>query len=162
MKKIFLFTLVFFILTHSYSQNKIEIGKVVNSAYIITSDTTILRKALQRTLGDGTQIMSLRIESVQAYHYLIGSGIYKGHSKLIAVQLQYDIMSRSFFAAPLLPHVTCSSAACNDCKPFKENGKIIGCKCEEKSTVSNQCNYNTIEQSLFYDNVKRYQDMKKQ
>jgi hypothetical protein len=160
MRNIYLVTLFLLSSFYSYSQNKIEIGKVAGNSYIITADTTVLRKALQRTLGDGTQIFTLHIESTNAYHYLVGTGIYKGHSKLIAAQLQYDIVTRSFFAVPLLPYVSCSSAACDNCHPFKENGKIIGCKCEEKSTVSNQCNFASVAQSSFYDNVKRYEEMK--
>jgi hypothetical protein len=161
MKKIYLLTSLLFIIFYTHAQNKIEVGKAIGSEYIVTGDTAILRKALQRTLGDGTQLVSLRIESVNAFHYLIGTGIYKGHGKIIAAQLQYDILSRSFFAIPNLPHVTCSSAACDHCRPFKENGRIIGCKCEEKTTVSNQCNFSAAAQSLFYENIKRYEGMKK-
>jgi hypothetical protein len=161
MKKIYLVTFILFISSFIYAQDKIEIGKTIGNEYLISADTSILRKAMQRTLGDGTQFFEFRIESVNAFHYLIGVGMLKGHYKMMAAQLQYDMKTRSFFAAPLLPHVTCSSAACENCKPFKENGKIIGCKCEEKLTVSNQCNFNLVEQSLFYDNVKRYLEMKR-
>ncbi len=161
MKKIYLVTFLLFISSFIYAQDKFEIGKTVGNEYLISADTSILRKAMQRTLGDGTQFSEFRIESVNAFHYLIGVGVLKGRYKMMAAQLQYDIKTRSFFAAPLLPHVSCSSAACNNCKPFKENGKIIGCKCEEKSTVSNQCNFNLVEQSAFYENIKRAVLMKK-
>jgi hypothetical protein len=160
MRKRYLVALLLFSTLYSFAQNKIEIGKAVGSSYVISADTAVLRKALQRTLGDGTQIFAMHIESSNAFHYLVGTGLYKGHSKLIAAQLQYDIVSRSFFAIPLQPYVSCSSAACDNCHPFKENGRIIGCKCEEKATVSNQCNYTHVAQGSFYENVKRYEGMK--
>lgn len=149
---------LFFIAAHAQHA---EIGKAVGNDYEITADTAILVKALQRTTADGTRLHALRIESVKAFHYLVGTGVYHGYPKMIAVRLVYDANKRTFSAAPGLGYVTCSAAACNDCRPFKENGRIMGCKCEEHATVSNQCNFTEIETSQFYEHFQRFLALKK-
>ncbi len=136
-----------------------EIGKATNSGYNITADTIVLIKAINRTLNDGTVINKLRIESVGAHHYLIAEGTYKNYSKLIAFVLSYDISTRTYFAKQNDGYVTCASAACLQCSMFKENGRIIGCKCAEKSTISNQCNFTYKPISVFYQNIIRAKQM---
>lgn len=155
---ILFFSLISFITT---AQTKLEIGKAVQSDYVITADTAVLRKSLQATLADGTQIHKLFIASENQFHYLIGEGIYKNYYKMIAVSLQYDIMTRTYYIVKGMGHVTCASAACNACNAFKENGRIIGCQCREKSTISNQCNYTNKELSLFYSTYIRMLNQKK-
>lgn len=144
----------------SLAQQKIEIGKAINGVYQITADTTVLRKALQQTLRDGTQIDSMYIESVQQWHYLIGIGQLKGYRKLIAAQLVYDINTRTYYATEGLTHKTCASAGCTNCVPFKENGNIIGCNCKDQASVSNQCTFKTEANSLFYKQLIHYQSLK--
>ncbi len=138
-----------------FAQSKLEIGKAVQSDYLITADTSVLRKSLQATLADGTTINKLFIVSENQFHYLIGEGTYKNYYKMIAVALQYDIVTRTYYAVKGMGHVTCASAACNSCNAFKENGRIIGCQCREKSTISNQCNFTKKELSLFYSTYVR-------
>jgi hypothetical protein len=142
------------------AQQQIEVGRAVGSTYLITADTLLLTKALQRTLGDGALITKLHIESVNAFHYLVGEGTYKGYYKMIAASLSYDAPTRTWYARAL-SHVSCSSAACNRCTSFTEGGKIIGCKCVEQATVSNQCNFNRVEASPFFSNLARAIAMKK-
>lgn len=147
--------LIIFLLCFSNQQatpGKIEIGKAVQNGYQITADTAVLTKALQRTLGDGTVITSMHIESVNAHHYLVGEGTYKTFYKMIGVILTYDINTRTYYAQANDGYVSCTSAACESCRTFKENGRIIGCKCDEKSTISNQCNFTSKPQSRFYFN----------
>ncbi len=144
-----------------FAQQSIEVGKALDNQYVITADTTVLRKALQQTLGDGTQISSMHIESVNKWHYLMGTGTQRGYSKTIAVELRYDINTRTYFAVDGLAHKTCASAGCNKCEPFTENGNIIGCRCKEAGTVSNECNFKTVAKSPFYQQLKRYKGMKK-
>jgi hypothetical protein len=143
------------------AQQPIEVGKAIDNKYLLTADTVILRKALQQTLGDGTTITTMHIESVGKWHYLIGNGTQRGYSKTIAVELMYDINTRTYFAVAGLAHKTCASAGCASCVPFKENGNIIGCHCKEVGTVSNECNFKTITNSAFYEQLKRYKGMKK-
>lgn len=138
-----------------FGQNRIEIGRAIDNQYAISADTTILKKSLQITLADGTQIHQLHIDSEGKNHYLVGTGIYKGYKKIIAVTLNYDIMTRTWYAEKGNGHVTCASAACKDCKLFKENGQVIGCHCTDLGTVSNQCNFTKKELSLFYSNYTR-------
>lgn len=143
------------------AQSPVEVGKAVNGNYIITADTSILRKALQSTLADATVITEMHIESVGKWHYLIGTGIQRTYSKTIAVELSYDINKQTYFAVEGLAHKTCASAGCTNCEPFKEKGNIIGCHCKEVSSVSNECNFKTIPQSPFYHQLGRYLRMKK-
>jgi hypothetical protein len=146
--------------SNSFAQQKVEIGKAVNNQYEITADTTALRKALQQTLRDGTQIDTMYIESVQQWHYLIGKGKLKDYRKLIAVQLTYDINTRTYYAVDGMSHKTCASAGCKNCVPFKENGNIIGCNCKDQSSVSNQCTFKTEPNSLFYKQLVHYLKIK--
>lgn len=143
------------------AQNKIEIGKANYNQYIITADTALLKKSMQIALGDGSIIERLQIESEGKFHYLVGTGTCKGYAKIMAVSLSYDIASRTWYAAKGNGHVTCASAACKDCKPFKENGQIIGCHCTDFGTVSNHCNFTKKEMSLFYSTYLRLLSQKK-
>ncbi len=143
------------------AQAPIEIGKAENGKYIITADTAVLRKAIEQTLGDATRINNLFIESVNKWHYLMATGTQKNYTKTIAIELMYDINTRTYYAKEGLAHKTCASAGCNQCEPFKENGNIIGCHCKEQGTVSNECNFKTEIKSPFYYQLNRYLKMKK-
>ena len=153
--------IVFLGLISKVNAQQFEIGKATDAGYTITADTNILVKAIKRTVGDGTIINSLRIESVGAHHYLVAEGTYKNFSKLIAMQLVYNIGTRTYFAKQDDGYVTCASAACLNCSLFKENGRIVGCKCSEKSTISNQCNFTYKATSAFYLNIIRAKQMVK-
>ncbi|MES2778776.1 MAG: hypothetical protein V4651_02665 [Bacteroidota bacterium] len=154
-KHLTLISFLFFSLL-ACAQHPIEIGKVINEHYTLTTDTAILRKALQQTLADGTLISTMHIESANQWHYLIGTGTQKKYSNTIAVELIYNMSTRTFSVKPGMAHKTCASAGCGYCEPFKENGNIIGCHCKEQETVSNECNFKTILQSPFYVKLKRY------
>lgn len=159
MRSIFcLVGLMFGLVLGSFAQ-QFEIGKATDNSYIITADTALLVKAINRTINDGTVINNLHIESVGAHHYLIAEGTYKNYSKLIALMLIYNITTRTYFAKQNDGYVTCASAACLQCSLFKENGRIIGCKCAEKATISNQCNFTYKPTSAFYQNIIRAKQM---
>ncbi|MES2560075.1 MAG: hypothetical protein V4590_10065 [Bacteroidota bacterium] len=151
----------FFFYFFTMAQQPIEIGKVVKEQYVLTTDTALLRKTLQQTLADGTQINSMHIESMNQWHYLIGVGTQRNYSKTIAVELIYSMSTRTFSVKPGMAHKTCASAGCNYCEPFKENGNIIGCHCKQQGTVSNECNFKTIPLSPFYDKLKRNSGLRK-
>ena len=138
-----------------------EIGKATNDSNIITADTALLNKAISRTIPGGLQVNQLRIESVGAFHYLIAQGTYRGMAKTAALVLRYNISTRVYYAQQADGYVTCTSAACLNCTMFKENGRVIGCKCEEKSTISNQCNFTKADTSAFYQNLLRAKMMRK-
>jgi hypothetical protein len=159
MKKI-LFALLLSPIFTIVSAQTIEIGKAQGSSYVITADTSLLRKAIQQTLADGTQIQTMHIESINQWHYLIAKGTQRNYFKTIAIELQYNINTRTYFAADGLGHKTCASAACGACVPFKENGKIVGCHCSEAKSVSNECTFKTEQVSGFYNQMKRYIKMK--
>ncbi len=157
----FLFILLLFCSSASIAQTPIEVGKAAGDKYVITADTVILRKALQGALGDGTQITAMHIESVNKWHYLVGTGVQKNYPKTIAVELSYNINTQTYFATEGLAHKTCASAGCDNCEPFKEKGNIIGCHCKTVGSVSNECNFKTVANSPFYKQLARYLKMKK-
>jgi hypothetical protein len=82
-------------------------------------------------------------------------------AKTAAMVLRYNISTRVYYAQQDDGYVTCTSAACLNCTMFKENGRVIGCKCEEKSTISNQCNFTKVDTSAFYQNLIRAKMMRK-
>lgn len=152
---LFLFLTTLFCFKTS-AQKPIEIGKVINETLIVTADTLTLRKALEQTLNDGTLIHSMHIESENKWHYLVGNGTLRNYSKTIAIELSYNINTRSFWLVPEMGHKTCAAAGCVNCVTFKENGRIIGCHCREQGTVSNECTFKTVTPSPFYLKLKRY------
>jgi hypothetical protein len=159
MRNVFCFWGLMFGISFTTFSQQFEIGKATDSGYYITADTVLLIKAINRTLNDGTVINNLRIESFGAHHYLIAEGAYKNYSKYIAFVLSYNITTRTYFAKQNDGYVTCASAACLHCSMFKENGRIVGCKCAEKSTISNQCNFTYKPISAFYQNIIRAKQM---
>ncbi len=134
---------------------QVEIGKATDAGDVITADTALLNKAIGKTILGGLQVTGLRIESVGAFHYLVAEGIYRNFSKTAALVLRYDIRTRTYYAFSGDGYVTCTNAACSACSLFKERGKIVGCKCPEKSTISNQCNFTQVAKSSFYLNLTR-------
>lgn len=137
------------------AQQKVEVGKATDQANVLTADTSVLRKAIQRTLSDGTRIDSLYIISSGAFHYLVAVGNQRTFRKTVALQLRYDIMKRAYYAQEGDGYVTCTSAACDSCTLFRESGNIVGCHCAQKSTISNECNFTRIQQSAFCINMIR-------
>lgn len=134
---------------------QIEIGKATDKANILTADSMLLVKAIARTLNDGTLVKRMYIESKNANHYLVAEGENRSFRKLAAFVLTYNISTRTYFAEKDLGYFTCTSAACDNCSLFKEDGKINGCKCAAKATVSNECNFTRVDQSAFYMNMVR-------
>ncbi|MES2691594.1 MAG: hypothetical protein V4658_14400 [Bacteroidota bacterium] len=154
MRFLFLVLIHVVLSTHIFAQ-QFEIGKANDHGNVLTADTVLLIKAITRTLNDGTVVSRLRIESKNSYHYLVMEGANKTMKKIAAFTLSYHISKRTYFAEKGLGYFTCTNAACADCSLFTEQGKINGCNCKEKATVSNQCNFTRVEQSLFYMNIIR-------
>ncbi|MFN4973485.1 MAG: hypothetical protein ACK45I_11430 [Bacteroidota bacterium] len=135
---------------------RIALGFKTDEYIQLTADTAKLAKALRRTLADGTVIYNVSIISQSGNHYLVGQGIKMYHKKIIAVEIEYDIANRTFYAVDHVPHYTCSAAACEDCELFLESGKIIGCHCPEMQTVSNQCTYKHTDISTFFSHLSQF------
>ena len=145
---------------NSTPAQQLEIGKATDAGDVLTADTALLNKAINKTIPGGFHVISLRIESVGAFHYLVAEGTYRNFSKTAALVLRYDIRTRTYYAYSGDGYVTCTNAACSACSLFKERGKIVGCKCPEKSTISNQCNFTQAEKSSFYLNLTRMRKSK--
>jgi len=150
------FVIFIFCFNQAMAQDPILIGRIDAEETVITIDTSKIAKAMKRTFADGTIVDSMYIESEKGVHYLVGWGWKSGYRKIIAVQLVYNMSTRTFSIVQGMGHVTCASAACNNCKPLKENGIIIACHCVEKQTVSNQCNFTRVAHSLFYNNLSHF------
>ena len=155
MKTSLLLSFAFIVLSLEVFAQQFEIGKANDRGNVLTADTALLIKAITRTLNDGTVIQRLHIESKNSHHYLVAEGMNKAMKKIAAFTLSYNITGRTYFAEKDLGYFTCASAACYTCSIFKEEGKINGCKCAEKATVSNECNFTRVEQSAFYMNIIR-------
>jgi hypothetical protein len=50
---------------------------------------------------------------------------------------------------------TCSAVACETCRYFLENNKIVACKCEETGSISNHCHYKSSPATSFITNYYR-------
>lgn len=150
------FVIVIFCCKQAKAQDPVLVGRIDAEEAIITIDTSKIAKAMKRTFADGTIVDSMYIDSEKGVHYLVGWGWKSGYRKMIAVQLVYNMSTRSFSIVQGMGHVTCASAACNNCKPLKENGIIIACHCVEKQTVSNQCNFTRVAHSFFYNNLSHF------
>lgn len=161
MKKHLLLFIISLFSLWALAQTPHIVGKAANGTYQLTADTSILRKALEKTLADGTKILSMNIESEGKWHYLVGTGINKGYRKYIAIELEYEMGTRNFVTSETLGHKTCASAGCDSCLLFKENGNIIGCHCTDKKTVSNECNFKKVTPSAFYYELHHYYTIKK-
>jgi hypothetical protein len=130
---------------------RIEIAAVKASETNITIDTSKLTTAIHRSMADGTRIQSFAIQSEGSQSYLVCYGIQRNFKRMVAFSLKYDMRTRIYYIDETAVSTdACTAAACNDCTFFKENGKIRGCKCSEKSTISNQCNYTFIPASGLY------------
>jgi hypothetical protein len=156
-----IFLLFLFFPLSLLAQQPVEIGRINGTITHFSIDTVILLKALKKTCNDGTVLQQVLIESSGSYHYLVGKGIRGEKKRTIAVQLTYQMASRTFWANPELSHITCTAAACDDCEPYKEKGKILGCHCKALSTVSNQCDFDEIKQSSFFRDLTHFLSLKK-
>lgn len=137
------------------AQSPLEVGRATDLNNVISIDTTLLAKAFSKTIMGGYQPDSFYILSQGPHHYLIATGTYRKLRKTAAMVLRYDMSSRIYLVHPGDGYVTCTNAACLTCTLFKENGRIVGCKCQERSTISNQCNFFKAETSSFYTHLWR-------
>lgn len=153
----------FFLLVSSFSssfvllaQQPIVIAAAKGDVVEIIADTNTIKKAMKRTLADGTIIERVSIVEADNTAYLLGEGRKQTYFKLIAVELKYDMQSRTYTVTPEMQHFTCASAACNDCKPHFEVGKMIACICREQMTASNQCSYGKGDRGLFFQSISHF------
>ncbi len=154
MLKQVLFTLLFSFSILTKAQNvSIEIGQINNGTIEINSSQNALLKAFEWTFRDGTKVTDLKIEQLSNTYFLIATCAYQGKKRMAAVNL--DLVGLKFMLNEDAFFKMCSAVACENCRFFLENNKIIACKCEETGTISNHCHYRSSTAITFYANFQR-------
>lgn len=131
----------------------IEIGEINNGAIEMNKSQNALVKAFEWTFRDGTKVTELKIEQLSNTYFLIATCAYQGKKRMAAVNL--DLVGLKFMLSEDAFFKMCSAVACENCRFFMENNKIIACKCEETGTISNHCHYRSSNATTFYANFQR-------
>ncbi len=154
MIKHLLFVLLLSIPLFSFSQNPaIEIGELNNGVIEIKKYQAALVKAFEWTFRDGTKVTDLKIEQLSNNYFIVATCAYQGRKRLAAVDL--DLEGIKFMLNEDAFFKVCSAVACENCRFFLENNRIVACKCEETGTISNHCHYRTSNATTFYTNLQR-------
>ncbi|MCF8254945.1 MAG: hypothetical protein K9H61_11135 [Bacteroidia bacterium] len=154
MFKNILFSFLLVVSFSTYAQNEgTAIGEMNNGVYELNEHQKSLTKAFEWTFRDGTKVTDLKIEQISNTYYLVAQCVYQGHKRMAAVDLdmvgiQFVLNEDAFFKM-------CSAVACETCRFFLENNKIVACKCEETGTISNHCHYKSLPANGFYANFQR-------
>jgi hypothetical protein len=159
-KLLFTFILSFTFLIASKAQNtNIVIGELNNGVYELNEHQSALVKAFEWTFRDGTKVTELKIELLGNNYFLVANCVYQGRKRIAALDL--DQVGITFVLSEDAQYKMCSAVACETCKFFLENSKIVACKCEETGSISNHCHYKSLPGSGFYANLLRAIKMKK-
>ncbi len=154
MVKIILSTIFLLVSVNSFSQSaKIQIGQINNGVYELTESEKNLTKAFEWTFRDGTKVTELHIEQMQQTYFLVATCAYQGRKRIAAVDLNQEGIY--FILNEDAVFKMCSAVACENCRFFLENNRIVACKCEETGTISNHCHYKTGVATTFYTNLQR-------
>lgn len=153
MKKVLPFVFLFVFTLVSKAQQGIEIGQINNGVYEFTVHELSVAKAIEWTLRDGSKVSELKIEQLNNVYFLVAVCNYQTYKRTIAVDL--DQVGTKFVLTEDAFIKICSAVACQTCKFFFENRKIIACKCEETGTISNHCHYRSAPATAFAQNLQR-------
>jgi hypothetical protein len=129
------------------------IGEVNNGVYELNQHQSSLVKAFEWTFRDGTKVVDLKIEQLSNGYFLVASCAYQGRKRIAALNLEQEGIR--FVLTEDAQYKMCSAVACETCRFFLENNKIVACKCEETGTISNHCHYKSLPGSGFYANFLR-------
>lgn len=135
------------------------IGEINNGVYVLKENQTSLVKAFEWTFKDGTKVVDLKIEQLGNAWFLIATCNYQGRKRIAAVDI--DMVGIEFVLNEDAVFKMCSAVACENCRFFLENNKIVACKCEETGTISNHCHYKSASGAGFYANFQRSLRMSK-
>ncbi len=140
MIKRILFICLFLVQFTAYSQTPgVIIGEMNNGTFAINSNQNSLIKAFEWTFKDGTKVTEMSITQFGNEYYLLATCTYQGRKRIAAVDL--DLVGINFVLNEDAQFKMCSAVACENCRFFFENNKIVACKCEETGTISNHCHY---------------------
>jgi len=158
MVKIILSYILLFVSVKGISQtSKIQIGRINNGVYELTESEKSLIKAFEWTFRDGTKVTELRIEQMQQTYFLVATCAYQGRKRVAAIDLNQEGIN--FYINYDAVFKMCSAVACDNCRFFLENNKIVACKCEETGTISNHCHFKTSLANTYYSNLQRAMKM---
>lgn len=138
-------------------ETKIKIGELNNEVITLTETQKNLSKAFEWTFRDGTRVVDLQIEQMQQTWFLVATCTYQNRKRIAAVNL--ELQGIQFYLPEDAQFRMCSAVACENCRFFLENNKIVACKCEETSTISNHCHYKAGSASTYYNNLIRAKTM---
>jgi hypothetical protein len=138
-------------------ETKIQIGQMNNGVYQLTESEKNLSKAFEWTFRDGTKVVEMHIEQMQQTYFLVATCAYQGRKRIAAVDLQMEGIY--FVINEEAQFKMCSAVACENCRFFLENNKIVACKCEETGTISNHCHYKTGTAATYFNNLQRAKKM---
>ena len=153
MKKIILLILIAISTTVYSNAQQIEVGKINNGVFELSDNSEQLVKAIEWTFRDGTKVVELKIEQLQTAYFLVATCTYQNRKRLAAIDL--DMEGNSFVVKEDAFFKTCSAVACETCRYFLENNKIVACKCEETGSISNHCHYKSAPATSFITNYYR-------
>ncbi|MFY8109835.1 MAG: hypothetical protein ACOVO9_12610 [Bacteroidia bacterium] len=153
MKKIILFIIILISTTVYSNAQQIEVGKINNGVFELSDNSEQLVKAIEWTFRDGTKVVELKIEQLQNAYFLVATCTYQNRKRLAAIDL--DMEGNSFVVKEDAFFKTCSAVACETCRYFLENNKIVACKCEETGSISNHCHYKSSPATSFITNYYR-------
>lgn len=129
------------------------IAKLNNGQIEFVVNEMALAKAFQWTFRDGTKVTDIKVEELNGKYFLVAYCLYQQHKRVAAVDL--EIIGSDYVTSDDAMLKICSAVACNNCKFFLENLRIVGCKCEETGTVSNHCHYKSAPGGGFMQNLTR-------
>jgi hypothetical protein len=129
------------------------IGELNNGVYELNQHQGALVKAFEWTFRDGTKVIDLKIEQLSNSYFLVATCAYQGRKRIAALNLEQEGIR--FVLTDDAQYKMCSAVACETCKFFLENNKIVACKCEETGTISNHCHYKSTPGAGFYANFMR-------
>lgn len=159
-KLLFIFLFSFTFLANTQAQTpSIVIGALNNGVYELNEYQSELVKAFEWTFRDGTKVSELKIEQLGNNYFLVANCLYQGRKRMAALDLEQ--VGISFVLSEDAQYKMCSAVACETCKFFLENNKIVACKCEETGTISNHCHYKSLPGTGFYANLLRAIKLKK-
>lgn len=160
MFKKLLFVFLFLVQITAYSQTPgVIIGEMNNSAFVINNNQPSLVKAFEWTFKDGTKVTEMAITQLGNEYYLLATCIYQGRKRIAAIDI--DLVGINFVLNEDAQFKMCSAVACETCRFFFENNKIVACKCEETGTISNHCHYKASVGNGYFANFQRAQRMSK-
>ncbi len=130
-----------------------EIGRLNNGVYELSNHSDAIQKAIEWTFKDGSKVIDLKIEELNQQIYLTANCLFQGKKRMLAVELD---QKGNFFVLKEDGFIkTCSAFACENCKFFFEQHKIVACKCEESGTISNHCRFKTFPTTQLIQNYQR-------